>query len=108
VVPFTVETLSSTTRFIEGESTELYCQFGNISVELINIVSWFHNNKKLEITEVRLEISSLNHTIHNGIYYCQVNLYSGSIYSMKSNNTVLVMIECKFESHFAVACLIFY
>ena len=104
VIPFEAEIKNNSMNYKEGESLEFVCEYTNMSQIQIQKISWFHNEKditknnqfgiKIQNNNLTLIIQNLDHLLHDGIYYCQIDVVLNTVYSIRSSSYML-NIECK-------------
>lgn len=97
---FRVHATTSKDKFVEGDSLELYCNFTKVDPSVIKQIEWIFSNSPIDSEDVQissdgsiLSIPILNHTKHNGSYFCKVYLMSGI--SVTSEENIILLIECK-------------
>ena len=98
-VSFDLQSKLDTEKPIEEKEANLIC---NSSIQSPEPIKWFKNNDTNEIKnstdlnitvfENILKFTRLNHTNHNGFYYCRIRLTNGQEFT--SNSTQLV-VNCK-------------
>ena len=98
LVPFNISSRISDEEPTEEKEASLFCDYTQINKK--KFLKWYKHGleisnssiENLTIVGNQLKFSYLNHSIHNGIYKCQINLTNDQIFI--SNNFNLTVF-CK-------------
>ena len=86
----------------EKNETFISCDYSPLELKYIKSIKWFKNNdtevvssENMTIVENKLKFSYLNHSIHNGLYNCQIELNTSQIITSTTTN---LTVRCWFNS----------
>jgi hypothetical protein len=85
----------------EEDETIIYCDYTKINTANIKSVKWYKNdieeilnNSNTQIVnDTELKFTYLNHSIHNGLYKCKIELITDQIFQSDNIN---ITVFCKF------------
>jgi hypothetical protein len=83
---------------MEEKETILFCDYTQIDEKYIKSIKWYQNNAEIFssnnqnisiVNSNQLSFSYLNHSIHNGLYKCQIELTNDQIISSNNFNMTI-------------------
>ena len=101
LVPFTISSRSSDEEPTEEKEVILFCDYSQIDEKNIKSLKWYKHDLEISNSTIenitidgnQLKFSYLNHSIHNGLYKCQIELTNDQILS---SNIFNLTIYCMF------------
>ncbi len=108
LVPFNISSRISAEEPTEEKETILFCDYTQINEKNIKSLKWYNHDLEISNSSIenvtiagnQLKFSYLNHSIHNGIYRCQIKLTNDQIFSSNNfNMTIYCMFSFRASQH---------
>ena len=93
LVPFSINSRMPNEKPTEEYETNIYCDYTKINSANLKSVKWYKNDIEIInnsnsqiINDTELKFTYLNHSIHNGVYKCKIELITGQLFQSENIN----------------------